>query len=96
LRLATGCDTDFEFVAVTSLSGAAAILVSEEGWYEQVGRGQELQLTEPISTAQLRRLKRGFLKITSSGMDERLSGDLSAIKELFIDYLRSHLAAMPT
>jgi hypothetical protein len=59
--------------------------------YKQVGRGQELQLTEPVSTAQLRRLKRGFLKIASSGMDGRLGGNHSTNEELFIKYLQLHL-----
>lgn len=65
---------------------------SEGGKLLQVGHGLELDLQDAVNTAELRRLKRSFLKVATSGIDGRLTGG-AATARLFVGYLRDNLKA---
>jgi hypothetical protein len=58
----------------------------------QVGHGLYLELQDAVSTAELRRLKRSFLKVATSGIDGKLSGSAGAAR-VFVGYLRDNLKA---
>ena len=55
-----------------------------------MAEGTEIEIQAAVSAAELRRLKRTFLKVATGGLESRLR-DGAVAAELFVDYLRSNL-----
>ncbi|GIM14667.1 hypothetical protein Vretimale_17614 [Volvox reticuliferus] len=78
--------------AQSAAAGGAAEVVRIGGGAGSGGPPMELELRRAMTLAELRRHKRAFLKLATKITFARLQ-DPAAARRMFVDYLRSNLAA---
>jgi len=77
-------------VVIQKLADAQAAAGTSCAGRVEVMPGIDLVLQEPVVLADLRRMKRGFVKVATSGVNYRLqAGD--AATRVFVTYLRENL-----